>query len=883
MNKIKKKRKHTYMGEGENNLSEDGVRKFNNNFDKNVRRNLFNLPKIKGNGIVIYDEDDDNYNENEEKIRQKKKSKKEEKREQKLKSMLYDMNKKKTKIIKSSIDEEIIKISNKMNNYKDIKNIIADICNNIMGDQTMYIDKFELLFYILQEAIKRKKKIINKESPNSISNNYSDNSKDEYKTKYNYFEDISNVASISICTVLKCITPSYKIINMNNDSNSNSSNNLSKGKQNNSSNKFSKIIENVNIIEEKIVKYFKKFCNILKDKIKHNTIVYVNLLCEIITVNLHLSKSENLYDLLIIYSNSHTYNNNNIKYNKSKENDKIIKKNNNSEMNIKILCMKCLNTIKEIIDNDSNLSITIYLIDYFVNNLFKNNCKISSDLLRIFSKIKISEKKINAKLYSQDVINNISILDKDNNNNEEINAKTNICGELKIIEKNTEKILENLFFVYLCVLREHNKYSTIFVKNVLYAISNYAPYINKLLMDDVFQEIKALAIGDDKKGFNKNDENNKNNENNKNSVVSSNSLKLTAIHIFLEILNKTNDNIYIDCSWIAQSLIDLLDSDLSHFYVGSSCYLFENTNFIYTSFLDTKNNNYLIDASNNIESQESKYNFPSELLYCIHLLLITKNFTTNYNTFKSSNNQLLAKIVYKLYNVSIHSDYIISFCFLKLIKNILDKYPLVKSIIEMDGITISIMDGNLSVFFQNIYFHSFYFNNVSSLAFDISLNDSNDIYKTEINKYMNINNIIGQNKIINYNLSLREKNIIDKNKIFNYNSSDIFYKNNKYSNLDNNKFKHTNNVSYNSSTNVNKTLSLNFANPHMLMAIDFVEIVFSPYNEFIKSFQINLLQTDKHSNTGSDADNGNSHSHRKVRKITKNKKSKKKKKKNRKK
>ncbi|CAD2111791.1 hypothetical protein YYG_04432 [Plasmodium vinckei petteri] len=862
MSKIKKKRKHTYVEEEEKKSFENGVRKFNNNFDKNVRRKIFNLPKIKGNGMVIYDEEDD-YNDNEEKIRQKKKSRKEEKREQKLKSMLQDMNKKKTNIIKNSIEDEMVNISNKMNNYKDIKNVIADICNNIMGDQTLYIDKFELLFYIFNEAIKRKNKIINNESLTNIpknSNNSKNEQSNEHKTKYKYFEDITNVASISICTVLKCITPSYKIINMKN-------NNSNNNKQNNSSKTFSKIIENINNIEEKIVKYFKKFCSILKDKIKQNTIVYVNLLCEIITVNLHLSKSENLYDLLILYSNSHTYNN--IKYNKPKESNKMMSKNNkNSEMNINILCMKCLNTIKEIIDNDSNLSITVYLIDYFVNNLFKGNCKISSDLLRIFSKIKISEKKINAKIYSQDMINNTSLLDKDNNN-DEINAKTNICGELKIIEKNAEKILDNLFFVYLCVLREHNKYSIIFVKNVLYAISKYSPYINKLLMDDVFQEIKALAIGNAKKTGGTDD---------KSNVVCSNSLKLASIHIFLEILNKTNDHIYIDCSWVAQSLIDLLDSDLPYFHIGSACYLFENTNFIYNNFFDSNkgrgnnfknsdplsngyiNNNHLIDSSNNIESRESKYNFSSELLYCIHLLLITKNFTTNYNTFKSSNNRLLAKIVHKLYNISLHSDYIISFCFLKLIKNILDKYPLVKPIVEMDGITISIMDGNLSVFFQNICFQSFYFNNISSLAFDISLNDSNDVYRTELNEYMNRNNIIGQNKIINYNLNLKEKAIIDNNKMINYKPNDIFCKNitdykknDKYTNLDKKKFKHTNNLSYNSSTNMNKTLAVNLAHPHMLMAMDFIEIVFSPYNEFITNFQINSsTRMDKNSNT----DNG---------------------------
>ncbi|SCM08306.1 conserved Plasmodium protein, unknown function [Plasmodium chabaudi chabaudi] len=848
MSKSKKKRKHTYVEEEEKNSFENGVRKFNNNYDKNVRRKIFNLPKIKGNGMVVYDEEDD-YNDSQEKIRQKKKSRKEEKREQKLKSILQDMNKKKTNIIKNSIEDEMGNISNKMNNYKDIKNVIADICNNIMGDQTMYIDKFELLFYIFNEAIKRKNKIINNQS---LANTPKNGHPNECKTKCKYFDDITNVVSISICTVLKCITPSYKIINMKN-------NNSSSNKQNNSSKNFSKIIENINNIEEKIVKYFKKFCNILKDKIKQNIIVYVNLLCEIITVNLHLSKSENLYDLLIQYSNSHTYNN--IKYNKQKETNKIMNSNNkNAEMNINILCMKCLNTIKEIIDNDSNLSITVYLIDYFVNNLFKGNCKISSDLLRIFSKIKIAEKKINAKIYSQDMINNTSILDKDNNN-DEINAKTNIGGELKIIEKNTEKILDNLFFVYLCVLREHNKYSTIFVKNVLYAISTYAPYVNKLLMDDVFQEIKALAIGDDK-----------------NNVVSSNSLKLASIHIFLEILNKTNDHIYIDCSWIAQSLIDLLDSDLPYFHIGSACYLFENTNFIYNNFFDSNkgssnnlknsdplsnghiNNNHLMDSSSNIELGESKYNFSSELLYCIHLLLITKNFTANYNTFKSSNNRLLAKIVHKLYNISLHSDYIISFCFLKLIKNILDKYPLVKPIVEMDGITISIMDGNLSVFFQNICFHSFYFNNISSLAFDISLNDSNDNYRTELNEYMNRHNIIGQNKIINYNLNLKEKSIIDSNRMANYKPSDNFCKNvgdykknDKNTNFDMKKFKHTNNISYNS-TNMNKTLAVNLAHPHMLMAMDFVEIVFSPYNEFITNFQINSsTKMGKNNNTDSGA------------------------------
>ncbi|CRH01256.1 conserved Plasmodium protein, unknown function [Plasmodium relictum] len=793
--KIKKKKKNEANKEE---FYESETRTFNREISYDTRRKNFSLPKITRNGVLTYDEENNKVEE--------KKSRKKEKEKLKLRKLLDNIKKRKVK--KKPFEEEIFNVSNKIKNFQDIRNIIATTANNIIADQNLNIKKFDLLFYIFKESLKGKREL-------DRENKYNDYN---FKIKHKYFENINILSCISICTILKCITPSYKIFNtadVDNDATENNSNLNNKKKKSESKN-FSKIIQSVNKLEQMIVKYFRDFCNILKENICDNTTVYVNLLCEIVTVNLYLSKNEKLLEYLILYSNIYTYHSK--KYNKGGNNK-------NSE----ILCMKCLNTLNEIIDNDHNLSFTLTLVDYFSKYIFKKEKSICPNLLKIFSNINITEKKIHAKLYS----------DQDKNDNEgknnELQVKTNICGNLKIIEKNTEKILDQLFLIYLCVLREYKKYSIFFVKNVLYAISNYALYINKLIMDDVFEEIKAIA------------------KENKTSP----SLRMTSIHIFLKILNKVNDNIYIDCSWIASCLLHLLDSSIHYFHTGSSTFLLQNRNFIYNNFLDSdkyylndnensktdnlKNGKPIKYNSSRKDKLKEKYNFSSEMLYCIDLLLKTKNFTNNYNNFKSSNNHLLCRIIYHLFNISLHSDYVISFSILKIIQSIMMKFPLVKCIVEKEGIVISYMNDNLSIFFQNILFHSCLFKEISSLALDISLNDSNENYNAILKNYINRNNCYVKNKTINYNMNLSEKRIIDENKLMKCDFDDIFHKHrenfDEFNTIKKNNFKESVDKSFILSNDDYENISINNLSPYMLTAIDFIEIIFSPYNKFIKYFQ----------------------------------------------
>ncbi|KAI4836625.1 NOC3 domain-containing protein [Plasmodium brasilianum] len=920
--KLKKKKNE----EDEMGKSELGVRTFNIEVSEKIRRENFNLPKIKRNGMLTYEDnnDDDNDNDDDEignrtEEQKKRKSKKIEREKLKLRKMLDKIKKKKKeKIVKSPIEEEMLKISNKMKHLHDIKNEIATISNSIIGDQNLNIDKMNLLFYIFNESLKRKKELSknwddNRSDNNSSSGNSNSNINSKSKSsnmrndnntsgsiavkkKIKYYEHINLLSCISICTVLKYITPSYKILKTDyqkNDksgntkfNNHNSSNGLMinyKKKSYMQGNSYSNIVQTVNMLEKNTVKYFKDFCVILKGNIRDNITVYVNLLCDIVTVNLNLSKDEKLFEYLLLYSNIQTYSMK--KYNRTQVKNKKMK--GKHKINCDILCMKCLNTVKEIIDNDNNLSITLYLIDHFVNIFFKKEKYISPNLLKIFSKICIGEKKMNAKLYSMDDIGNA----ENNEVNKELRIKTNISGELKIMEKNIEKILDQLFLVYLCILREYNKYSTPLVKNVLHAISYYALYVNKILMDDVFKEIKSLATANSNNitrsgnsgcfGVNvvSGVSGNSNSRDNRKIVPSC--LILTSIHIFLETLNKVNDSIYIDCSWIAVSLLNLLESAIPFLHSGSAYFLLEQRNFMYNSFQDcSKFSSYLpsakedhtvtsgkgqisanrLNENNCLENKwnkeigrEEKYNFCSELLYCIDLLLKTKNFTYNYNNFKSTNNQLLSRIVYQLCTISLHADYVISFSILKLVQNILIKYPLVKPVVEKEGTVIFLMNDTLSTFFQNTLFHSCFFNDISSLAMDISLNDSNEEYTTTLQNYIHQNKSDIQNKIINLNFNLNEQKIINRENFEKYDPYDVFYKNtqkhfrglcqadigknfkNVY--MDDNFFLSRKSPSAGVTLDTNASISVNQLPPYMLTAIDFIEIVFSPYEELIKYFQ----------------------------------------------
>ncbi|EUD69251.1 hypothetical protein C922_00114 [Plasmodium inui San Antonio 1] len=904
-----KKKKH-------NEIEQYEARTFNREISNKIKRKSFNLPRVKRNGIITYDDEDDDgdydgagtgaaaaaggrrsglHSGNPREEENTKKSKKFRKGQLKLRKMLEKIKHKKKKI-KSPLEEEMIKIENKMKHCHDIRNEVAAISNSIIANQDVHIEKFGCLFFIFRESLTKGRELQRRATkPDRVTKPNTD----ESEKKVRYYQMANALSCISICTVLKCVTPSYKIIGdeiipgrKKSTSQGNGEGASSKGETNQRVNSnavrgapknLSKLMLSVNKIEQEIVHYFKQFCSILKENIRHNVTLFVNLLCEIVTVNLHLSRSERLFEYLTLYANIQTYS-------KKKHNAVAARRGEptkKGKTNVHLLCMKCLNTIKEIIDNDSNLSFTITLVDYFTNCLFKKEQNVSPNLLRIFSQISITEKKISAKLFSGEDISDGGLAER---KDDALRTKTNVCGELKIIEKNTERILDQLFLVYLCVLRNHKKHSVALVKNVLQGIAHYALYVNKLLMDDVFAEVKALALGGEAisggvvpVG----------------SVVPVRSavtadladrsddavpppLRLTSARIFLEMINKvTDDSFYIDCSWVANTLLFLLDLSLPYFHLGSAHFLFGDQNFLYSSFADFgkcnqsdphsggRQNGTDIHNTGGSNSRGAaqpgevqmgsnhtteKHNFCGELLYCIELLLKTRSFTGTYNTFKSNNNQLLARIVFKLHNVAVHSDYIISFCILSLIQNILEKYPLVKSIVEKDGIVISSLNDNLSIFFSNLLFHSSFSEDVSSLALHISMYDSDESRKGIFSSYIN-QHLRGKdpNKMIHFNLSLSEPRIVDADTFMKYSpdewgseftrsslkklppalrdvTTDISFKKASFGKprLEKAALKFT-------ATNGN--LSVKHVPSHMLTAMDFVEIVFSPYEEFMRYFE----------------------------------------------
>ncbi|ANQ10180.1 Uncharacterized protein PCOAH_00044430 [Plasmodium coatneyi] len=888
-----KKKKHKDIEQYE-------ARTFNREISNKIKRKSFNLPRVKRNGIISYDDDDDddNYNgvgggrrsgsQSEEQNR--KKSRKLEKGQLKLKKMLEKIKNRKKKS-KSPLVEEITKIENKMKHCHDIRNEVAAISNSIIGNQDMHIEKFDCLFFICRESITKGRELQKRATigNGTAANPDSKPFTDELERKIRYYQMTNALTCISICTVLKCITPSYKIIGSENIPGGKKNSTPGKGEPTSSIGEtdqrvntkagggalksLSKIMINVNNIEQKIVHYFKQFCTMLKENIRHNVTLFVNLLCEIVTVNLHLSRSEGLFEYLTLYANIHTYS-------KKKYNAIVAKRGaltKKGKTNVHLLCMKCLNSLKEIIDNDSNLSFTITLVDYFTNSLFNREQNVSPNLLKIFSQISITEKKINAKLFSaEDVTDGGLGKGKDDT----IRTKTNVCGELKIIEKNTERILDQLFLVYLCVLRGYKKHSVAFVKNALQGIAHYALYVNKLLMDDVFAEVKALAMGGEASISGVANVGSVDSVDGAGDAVPP-PLRLTSARIFLEMINKvTDDSFYIDCSWVANTLLSLLDVSLPYFHLGSVHFLFEHQNFVYNSFADfgkcsqsdpltrgRQNGKNMENAkrSNPVVGNESgevqmgskhtseKYNFCAELLYCIELLLKTKSFTSTYNTFKSNNNQLLARIIFQLYNIAMHSDYIISFCILRVVQKILEKYPLVRSIVDEDGIVISSMNDNLSISFSNVLFHSCFAEDLSSDALEISLYDSDESRKNALLSSYTSQHVRKKdpNKVIHFNLSLSEPRIVDADTFMKYTPGEWDSESNQGGfkkllcpprDVTSMGFKK---ASFGKPalektplkfTGTSANLSVNHVPSHMLTAMDFLQIVFSPYEDLIRYF-----------------------------------------------
>ncbi|SPJ13029.1 conserved Plasmodium protein, unknown function [Plasmodium sp. DRC-Itaito] len=863
-------------------------RTFNQDVSIRMNRENFSLPKIQRNGLLKYDEGHEIF-EGEKTEDDTKLSKKKQKEVLNLKKLLENMeknnsfNKKSNDGTKNALDEEMKNISSLMDYYKDLKSMIAAISSSIMGDPNTQVEKLELLFFIFYESLNRKREILYIKLNNSLYElrrmdvemkyedenlNYMDENKqeshDEYneesiKEKFRYISNLNILSCISICTILKSITPSYKIImseetNEMNDNNANAShgnNNMhTNNKPGNPTKNFSKLIENVNKVEKLIVKFFRRFCRLLIENISTNPIVFVNLLCELVGVNLYLSGEENLFQYLVIYSNLPVYSNK--KYNSNMHilgNVSEIK----NKRKFKILCAKCVVTIKEIIGNDNNLSFTLNLVDCFSNILFNNEKNISLNLLKVFCNINIKEKKANARTYANNSTK------RDGNNNKELNAKTNISGDIKIVEKNAEKILERLFVIYLCVLKEYEKHSPKILKYSLRAISKYSMYINKLIMDDILIEIKTLAA----------------------IKTLSPTLRIICIIVYLEIYNRMNDGIYVDFSWIGNIILELLDfSCIPNFnsFCSNNKSTRGNNNANKKSSNDSDAesfNSELYDSMKNdafkystdsddierkltkgIENEKKlyhKYKYSVKLLKSIELLLKTKSFTINYVNFKSSNSDLLYKIIYQLFNIIVHMDFEIGMYLLQFVSNIFTKYPLIRCICEEEGIVVSYMDEDLSIFFHNILLHSSFFKELSCEALNISMNDSNEEYRKIVEKFVNEQNENEiEHKIVKFSLEIDDEDILNQARFMNYdrNGSVISdkkkYEENKR-NVENiikldkkfkkvlHNFKKKSRNSANTGSNTND--STNNASSYELNVKDLIYVTYSKYDDLIKCFE----------------------------------------------
>ncbi|SOV83719.1 conserved Plasmodium protein, unknown function [Plasmodium sp. gorilla clade G3] len=864
-------------------------RTFNQDIRIRMNRENFSLPKIQRNGILKYDEGYEIF-EGEKTEDGTKLSRKKQKEVMNLKKLLENMeknnsfNKKSNDGTKNVLDEEMQKISSMMNYYKDLKSMIAAISSSIMGDPNTQVEKLELLFFIFYESLKRKREILYIKLNNNLYElrrmddemkhedekvNYMNESNQESHAEYNeesikekfrYISNLNILSCISICTILKSITPSYKIImneetnemNNHNDNASHGNNNMpTNNKPGNPTKNFSKLIENVNKVEKSIVKFYRRFCRLLRENISTNPIVFVNLLCELVGVNLYLSREENLLQYLVIYSNFPVYSNK--KYNSNMHilgNVNEIK----NKRKFKILCAKCVVTIKEIIGNDNNLSFTLNLVDCFSNILFKNEKNISLNLLKVFSNINIREKKANARTFANDSKN------KHGDNDNELNAKTNISGDIKIVEKNAEKILDRLFVIYLSVLKEYEKYPFKILKYSLRAISKYSMYINKFIMDDIFIEIKTLAA----------------------TKSLSSTLRIICIIVYLEIYNKMNDNIYVDCSWIGNIILELLDFSCIPSFNGSSSNNKstrgnnnnENKNSSnnsdaesFNSELDNSMKNdgfkYSTDSDDierklnkGIENEKKlyqKYKYSIKLIKSIDLLLKTKSFTINYNNFKSSNSDLLYKIIYQLFNIIVHMDFEVGMYLLQFVSNIFSKYPLIRCICEEEGIVVSFMNEELSIFFHNVLLHSSFFKELSCEALNISMNDSNEEYRKIVEKFVNEqkeNEI--EHKIIKFSLDINDEEILDQARFMNYDphgstmTDKKKYEENK-KNVENivkldKKFKKVlyeyrkkPKSSVNTSSNIND--SINNESSYELTIKDLIYVTYSKYDDLIKCFE----------------------------------------------
>ncbi|SOV19741.1 conserved Plasmodium protein, unknown function [Plasmodium gaboni] len=804
---IKKNKENENVKDPVEHSCEEEPRRFNQEVSASIRRENFSLPKIQKNGLLSYEKENESF-EDEDSESNTNESRKKKKEILNLKKLIENMEKRNrfdrqsTDARNNALEQEIKRISSMMNYYKDFDILIATICNSILGDPNAHVEKLELLFFIFYESFKRKKDILyirlnnnlyelrrmndKMEHENENLNNTNDNNQESHdqhnekslKEKCRYFSDLNILSCISICNVLKSITPSYKIIvsegsnemNDKKDNDSHGNNNMHTNKKStNPTKNYSKLIKNVNKVEKMIVNFFRRFCRLLRENISSNLIVFVNLLCEIVGVNLYLSREENLFEYLVIYSNLTVYSkkkfNNNINILNNANVLKNIKK-------FKLLCANCVVQIIEIIKNDNNLSFTLNLVDCFSNMFFKNEKYITSTLLKIFTNIDIKEKKLNARIFENQSSNTHM------DNNKELNAKTNISGDIKIIEKNVEKILDRLFVIYMCVLKEFDKYSHKILKCSLLAISKYSMYIDKFIMDDILIEIRDLSV----------------------IKIIPSTLRIMCIIVYLEIYNSINDYIYVDCTWVGNTILELLDfSCIPTFYSFTPDYKIKRGNNNWNNqFLDNSDDESInSELENFMKYDEFKFNTDSDDIerkmnkgienekrlyqkfkYCmkvikaIDLLLKTKSFTINYNNFKSSSSDLLYKIIYQLFNIVVHIDFEIGMILLDFLSHIFTTYPLIKCICEQEGIVVSYMDKNFSVFYHNVLLHSSFFKELSCEALNISLNDSNEEYRKIVEKFLKEQKEHEiEHKIINFSLDINDIDIINQERFMNYTPS----------------------------------------------------------------------------------------------------------------
>ncbi|CEL93775.1 unnamed protein product [Vitrella brassicaformis CCMP3155] len=460
---------------------------------------------------------------------------------------------------------------------------------------------------------------------------------------------LKQVALVSIGLVLKDILPAYRV--------------QMRGEENDSKpghQALSRAVEKLQTHEKTMVRFSQQFIDILRHSPPPPRTA-ASLVSELLTANPSFNWTDDLIDLCVKYAGKP---------------DPPVQ-------------LPAIDALSWVMQHDPSLDLTASIVKA-MGRLAKvgmssstggKRSGLSKALLDAIARLDLRRKQMAAERESHAVGADDEGIDEDLRRDLMIGS---VHGDLKRFRKNEALVLEQLFVLYLRVLRSPHMYPDEVVSGCLRGLGCHSHFINVELMNEIFTELKRLISEGE-------------------GATASAEVGLRAVAAALLLLQGVGAAIQIEVSWVVDGFCRILRLALPHLSTPSYDPISTPPNapasFLAAAPLHQEDETLTADPDAPAVFAVST-SLGRELIESIDLMVRCPQIVGGGGMGTGGTSMSLLRVVEGIMDVALHCDSAVSAGLCERVKLMLLKMPRLKSMVDPDGAVISSLSGGVSVYWH---------------------------------------------------------------------------------------------------------------------------------------------------------------------------------------